>query len=257
MTIEEMKSRKRELGYSYAKIAELSGVPVGTVQKILGGFTASPRYETLTALEKVFEPDEKSMLQDEALRYNGTQKTSDSHTLSDYLALPEDRRVEMIDGVFYDMSAPLLMHQIAVSFLNSKLLSFINSEKGNCITFIAPTDVQLDCDDKTIVQPDVFVVCDRNKLQNGKRVFGAPDLIIEILSDSTKNRDMYLKSEKYRKAGVREYWLVDLKKEKIIVNDFEHEDLALYGFEEKVPVGIFGGKYSIRMKEMKETGMNL
>ena len=83
----------------------------------------------------------------------------------------------------------------------------------------APMDVQLDCDDKTMVQPDVMVVCDRDKITR-KCIYGAPDLAVEILSDSTKKKDMYVKLGKYMEAGVREYWLVDPKGKKVIVYDF-------------------------------------
>ena len=70
-------------------------------------------------------------------------------------------------------------------------------------------DVQLEWDDKTMVQPDVMVVCDRDKITR-KCIYGAPDLAVEILSDSTKKKDMYVKLGKYMDAGVREYWLAFL-----------------------------------------------
>ena len=113
-------------------------------------------------------------------------------------------------------------------------------------------DVQLDCDDKTVVQPDVMVICDRNKYKNG-RVFGAPDLIIEVLSPSTRRRDMQLKYSKYANAGVREYWIVDPVKKVVVQYDLEHlEPPAIYGFTASVPVLIWGGECRIDLQEMSD-----
>lgn len=67
MTVKEMKQKKKELGYSYEQISQMSGVPVGTVQKVLSGITKSPRYDTLKALESVFVPESQEMLEEAAV----------------------------------------------------------------------------------------------------------------------------------------------------------------------------------------------
>ena len=108
MTIQEMRERKKELGYSYGQIADLSGLPVGTVQKVLGGITASPRYETLLALEKVLNPKKPSGVSDVAYKYQA--KSQGQYTVEDYYQFPEERRAELIDGWIYDMSAPTSAH---------------------------------------------------------------------------------------------------------------------------------------------------
>lgn len=109
----------------------------------------------------------------------------------------------------------------------------------------SPLDVRLDCDDRTMVQPDLLVVCDRSKFRKGL-VFGAPDLVIEVISRSTRRKDMMLKLSKYEAAGVREYWIVDPDKRKVIVYDFESDiNVRLYDFTQEVPVEIFGGKCKI------------
>ena len=120
--------------------------------------------------------------------------------------------------------------------------------------FFSPTDVQIDCDEFTIVQPDVFVVCNRDNITR-KRIFGAPDLVIEVLSHSTRKKDTITKLEKYCEAGVREYWTVDPDKERIIIYHFEDEDdyiPKIYTFDDKVPVLIFGSQCLIDFKEIKE-----
>ena len=201
MTIEEMRQRKRELGLTNQMIAERSGIPLSTVQKVFAGATSSPRRETIEALERVLGQDKSAVYGDpvtsdrmvcetsaaynvSAVDGNSSDTENRLYTLEDYLRLPDDQRVELIDGVFYDMAAPTTIHQSIAGFLHKKFLDFVMANKGPCFPFISPVDVQLDCDDKTVVQPDVLVVCDRTKYKNG-RVFGAPDLVIEVLSPST------------------------------------------------------------------------
>lgn len=113
-------------------------------------------------------------------------------------------------------------------------------------------DVQLDCDAHTMVQPDVMVVCDREKILN-RCIYGAPDLIVEVLSPSSGWKDANLKLAKYRAAGVREYWMVDIDRRKVIVYEFEKSEMpVIYGMEEQVPVGIFDGACRIDFVEVYE-----
>lgn len=89
------------------------------------------------------------------------------------------------------------------------------------------------------MQPDVAVVCDRDKLSDGKRCKGAPDWIMEVVSPSTKTRDYLTKLNKYQTAGVREYWIVDPEKEKVMVYNFETQDYNVYSFNDTIKVGIY------------------
>lgn len=251
MTIEEMRERKRELGYSYEKIAELSNLPISTVQKVLGGITKSPRYATLKVLEDVLAEKPVSVVRETETAYEvNVQKKQGEYTVEDYLAWPEDERIELIDGVIYDMASPIDIHQLISSEIWGGLREYIKNNKGMCIPVMAPMDVQLDQDNKTMVQPDVLVICDRNKFKNG-RIFGAPDFIVEVLSPSTRKKDLYLKLAKYVNAGVREYWLVDPDKKKVMVYDLENDELvALYSFEDKVPVRIFDNQCIVDFAEI-------
>jgi len=242
MTLEEMKKRKKELGYTNEQISELSGVPLGTVQKVFSGATETPRYDTMRALENVLRKRESTygdavMVKESTPYYAG--KKQGEYTLGDYYALPEEQRVELIDGVFYDMASPLSVHQLIGGKIYQILSTYIEKKDGECLPFIAPMDVQLDCDDRTMVQPDVFVVCDRNKVTR-KVIYGAPDFVVEVLSAGTKKKDMYIKLMKYMNAGVKEYWMVDPSKKIVLVYDFQRDnDVKIYGFDAKVPVGIF------------------
>ena len=254
MTIEEMKKRKIELGLTNQTLSEKSGVPEATLQKIFSGKTKAPRAETIRALERVLERKNSAgtleygsgaapdLLKETSSVYSVKKRL---YTLEDYLALPEDQRVELIDGVFYDMAAPTTVHQAIGGFLYKLLLDHVLENQGPCMPFMSPVDVQLDCDDKTVVQPDVLIVCDRSKFQNG-RVFGAPDFLAEVLSPSTRKKDMQLKLYKYANAGVREYWMIDPLKKKILVYDLEHESFpVLYGFDDTIPVLIWEGRCQI------------
>ncbi len=174
-------------------------------------------------------------------------------TLEDYLALPDDERVEMIDGVFYDMAAPTTVHQRISFLLGMKLENFIIKNNGACSAFVAPVDVQLDSDDKTIVEPDVFVVCDRNKITK-PRIVGAPDFVVEVLSASSWYHDTVRKLLKYKNAGVREYWIVMSENRKVLVYFFEKSrDPVEYTFVDEIPVGIWDGKCKVNFKEIFES----
>ncbi len=184
-------------------------------------------------------------------------KEPGEYTREDYDEISREFRVELIDGVLYEMEAPDSIHQVILARLWSALDSFIHQNKGTCLALFSPLDVQLDEDDKTVVQPDIVIVCDREKIiRTG--IYGAPDLVVEILSRSTARRDMTLKTDKYAQAGVREYWLVNPDKKQILVYDFEEDAsdsaeapfVSLYGFEEQVPVRIFGGKCQVDFQKI-------
>lgn len=249
MDIRELKERKKNLGYSNERIAELSGVPLSTVQKIFAGVTQQPRYDTLAALERALDPTGVR----EAVFQYGIDKKQGEYTIEDCNLLPEDVLVELIDGVMYIITSPTLLHQELVGELYIRLKKYIRAKGGQCITMISPVDVHIDeKDDKTLVKPDVFVVCKRDKFTR-RWVEGSPDLIIEVLSPSTKKKDMGIKLKKYIETGVREYWLVDPDQRKIMVYDLENYDFpTLYTFDDKIPVGIFDGDCAIDMAEIVE-----
>ncbi|RJP21688.1 MAG: Uma2 family endonuclease [Candidatus Omnitrophota bacterium] len=132
-------------------------------------------------------------------------KEKEKYTYQDYAAWPDEERWELIDGQAYDMSpAPTFDHQTIV-------LNFAgivrNALKGKpCVPGIAPTDIVLSEHD--VVQPDFFVVCDREKIKT-KNIQGAPDLVVEVLSPSTSKKDRWIKRNLYERYGVREYLIID------------------------------------------------
>ena len=290
MTLEEMKKRKTELGLTSEMISQLSGVPLGTVQKIFAGTTKAPRRLTIEALERVlsssdpFEntaspnapmqegyypnighPHQDCILCEAPAAYGAAVRSDEAsqvspaaqdhrYTLDDYYALPDDRRVELIDGVFYDMAAPSYLHQIILGQLFRLFSDCIEQHDMPCDVFMAPSDVRLDRDNYTMVQPDLLVICGKQDYLHMKRLEGAPDLAVEILSPSTRSKDMILKLYKYEKAGVREYWIVDPEQRTVTVHffDTDHYDPVRYSFHDQVPVQISEGKCSIDFSRIEK-----
>ena len=281
MTIEEMKERKRALGFSNKQLADLSGVPLGTVQKIFGNVTKAPRRETILALEAVLKAgwgrpehkekgvsyvfaedmggDEDARLREVAFKYRpelpkgADPKRQGQFTLKDYYALPDDERAELIDGVLYNMTAPGLAHQtVALQIAHQFLLCMDAFEEKGCEVYISPVDVQLDMDDKTMVEPDVVVLCDMDKAIK-RCIYGAPDFVLEVLSPTTRRRDLLIKLNKYWNAGCKEYWIVDPELMTVTVYDFAGDETAVhYTFDDKVPVRLSEGKCSIDFPSIRD-----
>lgn len=163
----------------------------------------------------------------------------DTYTTDYIYSLPENQRAELIDGDIYDMSAPDRIHQDIISELHYTFMDYVKSKKGACKVYPAPFAVFLDADDKTYVEPDISVICDRSKLTE-KGCNGAPDFIIEIVSPSSRRMDYLIKVKKYATSGVREYWIVDPAKKRTTVYRFE-EDAAptVFAFNQTISVGIY------------------
>lgn len=162
------------------------------------------------------------------------------YTIEDIYALPDGERAELIDGRIYYMAAPSRTHQKISGFLSRMIGNYIESNHGECEVYAAPFAVFLNNDDINYVEPDISVICDPTKLDD-KGCHGTPDWIIEIVSPASKTMDYYTKLFKYRTAGVREYWIVDITKELITVYIFESETMEQYSFGEDVLVGIYEG----------------
>ena len=164
-----------------------------------------------------------------------------TYTEKDYYNLPENVRAELINGQFYYMSAPSRLHQQILGFLFNQIANYIRTNKGSCEVYPAPFAVKLFADDdKTIVEPDISVICDKNKLTD-RGCTGAPDWIIEIISPSNSSHDYIRKLNLYADAGVREYWIVDPRSKKIFIYHLEKPDLEVKSctFEENVTANVF------------------
>ena len=161
-----------------------------------------------------------------------------SYTTDYIFSLPEGQRAELIDGVVYDMAPPNRLHQELVSELHYKITDYIKKNNGACKVFPAPFAVFLNADDKTYVEPDISVICDSSKL-NDRGCLGAPDWIIEVVTPGSQRIDYMIKLFKYRAAGVKEYWIVDKSKNRIMVYNFEQNDMGEYTFSDIVSACIY------------------
>ena len=184
------------------------------------------------------------------------------YTYADYVEWTFEEAVELIKGYIVKMPAPLTSHQDSALNLATVLKNYLKEK--SCKVYVAPFDVRLpkplsqrksDTDIETVVQPDICVVCDLNKIDR-RGCVGAPDLIIEILSKGTVKTDVKDKYEVYEESGVREYWLVSIPER--VVNVFrlnEHgkyvPDNRPYIPTESIRVGIFND-FSILVDDIFE-----
>lgn len=171
------------------------------------------------------------------------------YTIKNIYELPDGERAELIDGQIYYMAPPGRAHQKCLNYLNTEINIYIRAQSGNCEVYPAPFAVFLNEDDKTYVEPDISVICDKDKLDE-KGCHGAPDWVIEIVSPGSKNMDYYTKLFKYREAGVREYWIVDPGKKRTVVWNFEQNTeqsgpdiMEMYTFSDSVKAGIYEDLY--------------
>jgi len=177
------------------------------------------------------------------------EKKDELFTYGDYLTWDDGERWELIDGVAYNMTpAPSRFHQQVSMELCFQLVNYLR--ETTCKVFAAPFDVRLqevdEADDaiRTVVQPDISVVCDPSKLDD-KGCKGSPDLVVEIPSPATARKDLKEKFLRYEKAGVREYWIVDPSARTVTVFRCSAAGLFgrpdVYGEEERMPAGVFDG----------------
>lgn len=166
-------------------------------------------------------------------------KGGKEYTVADIEALPEGERAELIDGEMFMMASPTLTHQEILGEIYWQIKTFVRQKKGKCRVLSAPFAVYVKDDIRNYVEPDISVICDRDRLDE-KGCHGAPDWVIEIVSPSSKHMDYVGKLALYREAGVREYWIVDSLKGSVSVYDLEGgKEPKLYSLTERVKVGIY------------------
>ncbi|MCL2190424.1 MAG: Uma2 family endonuclease [Treponema sp.] len=166
------------------------------------------------------------------------------YTYADYLGWEGQERYELIDGEAFMMSSPSVAHQALLMGLSSAFDVWLQGK--SCRVFAAPLDVRLfpkeDKSDRTVVQPDLLVVCDKSKLDKGS-VNGPPDLIIEIVSPSNTYSELFRKFNYYLKAKVREYWVVDPELKSVSVHIYEDGRyiITAYNDNDRIPVTVLDG----------------
>lgn len=171
------------------------------------------------------------------------------YTSEDYWNLPDGQRAELIDGKLYAMAPPNRIHQELIMEISATIRQHIKDCRGDCKVYPSPFAVNLTANDITWVEPDISVICDKNKLSD-RGCDGAPDWIIEIVSPGNPKNDYTIKLFKYRTAGVREYWIVNPMKKVVQTYIFEGvEESDVYFFDDEIPVYIFDG-LSIKISDL-------
>ena len=136
-------------------------------------------------------------------------------TYESYLKTPDDERYELLDGMLVMEPAPLTTHQYVLGNLHHAVRSFLDEHNLGEV-YISPTDVVLS--DTNVMQPDLlFVSAERAHIVTRENIQGAPELVVEVLSPSTAERDKTLKLDLYARHGVKEYWLVDPNAKTVMV----------------------------------------
>ena len=175
---------------------------------------------------------------------NLAYKDNKKYTYEDLEKINDNNRYEILDGELYLLSSPVSKHQVILLDIAKQFDKFFKNKK--CIPFIAPLDVRLDSKgkkSKNVVQPDLMVVCDENKIQD--KIEGAPDLVVEILSKYNKLHDKFDKYHLYQKYGVREYWIIDIEEGVAYVYILSKDNIYMlpkvYKIKEKIKSSIFKG----------------
>lgn len=170
-------------------------------------------------------------------------KGKKGYTVDDIEALPDGKRAELIDGEMFMMASPKTVHQELLIQLSIEIALYIRGKKGKCRVLPAPFSVYIKKDNRNYVEPDISVICDKEKLDD-EGCHGAPDWVIEILSPSSRKMDCERKLKLYQETGVREYWIVDPHQETVTVHQAEcWEEPARYSFSEQIKAGIFEDLY--------------
>ncbi|MEA4925425.1 MAG: type II toxin-antitoxin system prevent-host-death family antitoxin [Syntrophomonadaceae bacterium] len=202
--------------------------------------------KSVAKLVRYHEPD-YYLVHEEAKNYKTTKKVS----YEEYMELVDssDQRYELIDGEIYLLASPSFKHQIAVSEI---AWHFNNYFRGKpCRPLTAPLDVRLFGfatkfeEDPNVVQPDVVVICDLDKVNAASKYEGIPSLVVEVLSPSTKGKDLAAKLNLYMKSGVLEYWVVNLENKSVLQYSFsperDIENLSSLGEGEIIESTAFNG----------------
>ncbi len=166
------------------------------------------------------------------------------YTVEDFYDMPEDIRAELIEGQIIYMDTPNTQHQRILGRLSCIIFNYIKAKGNGSEGFFLPFGVQLCKEEDTVVTPDISVICDPDKI-TPRCCVGAPDWIIEIVSPSNPKHDYITKLSLYSNAGVREYWIIDAKQNKIYVYDMQDNRLVLnhYTFQDTIKVGIYEDFY--------------
>jgi Uma2 family endonuclease/DNA-binding XRE family transcriptional regulator len=245
-----LKLARKARGYSQKVVAEMINVSnssyslyesgdrepnLATLEKI-----AHALYISIDELFGLYDFGDKFLIKESSLAYNAVPEC----TWQDYYNLPDGEHAELINGKLYYLGAPNRIHQKLSGELYYCILSYIKGKRGLCEVYSAPFAVKLSEEDNTIVQPDISVICNKDKLDY-RGCNGGPDFVIEILSPSNKSYDCIEKLKLYSIYDIREYWIVDPDSKKVIVYQLDKNKVMpeVFSFDDNIKVNIFEDLY--------------
>nr|MCR4787071.1 Uma2 family endonuclease [Lachnospiraceae bacterium] len=245
---------------------------VSTVSKIMTGETKNPSYLTIEKLDKVLTREEMRFRveayraaieayilkhQDEDFDEQSDHKSNlaphnrELLTVDVFRELDEDRNCELLDGYLIFNNAPNLRHQEIVQYIGGVIDQYIKDHHDNCRMFNVGVNVRLGERDDTVLIPDIAVVCEPDILDE-YGINGAPDWVIEVVSDSSRKRDYNDKMHKYMLSGVKEYWIIDPDRSMVTTYIAGEPMMAYtYHFEDDIPVLIYDKQLIIELKSYK------
>ena len=213
-------------------------VSTSVLQNSFGKYLKKAREGETVYIEKNHEPvavlkglsdEERLYLREDARAYRAKSR----YSYKEFREIAERDentcQYELIDGQIYMLAGPRVPHQRIVTVLLGMILSFF--EDTPCSPFVAPLDVKLygesACfeDNPNVVQPDILVMCDTENVDEDGIYQGIPSLVVEVLSPSTKSKDIIIKTHLYMTSGIHEYWVVDNEAHHLIINYFEERKL--------------------------------
>lgn len=210
--------------------------------------------KSVAKLIRYREPD-FFLVHEESNKYKTYRKISYEEYMD--LVNSSDQRYELIDGEVYLLSSPGFTHQVVVNEISGRFYNYFRDKP--CRSLTAPLDIRLFGfatrfeEDPNVVQPDVVVICDEDKVSEDNRYEGVPALVVEVLSPSTKGKDMAIKLNLYMKSGVLEYWIVDPAGKIITQYSFSEErdieDLNIVAAGDNIKSAVFEG-LEIPLKEI-------
>jgi prevent-host-death family protein len=199
----------------YLKLAQFEDIIVTKNGK--KAIIIKPYEEPENSYSTIAEKAEKYDWKSEKISYEDFQK----------LAEESENRYEYIDGEVYLLSSPSYDHQNVIVEIINVLYNWFKGKK--CRPLTAPFDVTLTKDNNiNVVQPDIIVICDTENINEKRRYTGIPTLVIEVLSETTQQKDMLKKLNLYLYSGLKEYWIVNPLRKEVYTYFFEEQDIEEY-----------------------------
>lgn len=274
-SVEDIRAKKKELKLTTADIANSTELPVSTVSKIMTGETKNPSYITIERINKFIEKKERNSRVEAYLKllrkymeehsdevvdqykffcdYSEEYPFHKEHptmgaTLDDIRNI-ESRYVELINGFIKYKDVPKMNHHIIVQRLGRTIDKYIDDNHGTSIMYSSGIGVRFKFDESNYFISDIVVICDKD-IMDSEGILGAPDWVIEVTAPDTRTVDYKDKMHKYMCEGVREYWIIDTDKERVVVHiNGEPMMTYIYSFSDEIPVNIYDGKLKISIDD--------